>query len=500
MSRFHKFSDPNLLLECNDSGNPVAIRNKDGARSSIVSQYSSVSDLPPASQFGVGVAQVGNDLIVSNDSILSKFTARSSLTADRIAIDWKNGTFPADAGGASFAIDATEKYNGSAVAKCTFANSTTYNMAFSLTNYISLKDITRLSIPIKITCGESASGVGQSSGWFYLWLGTTGGKNIRLGVRFDSLPPGEWQTITWSNVDNGSVDGIVNSGSTATWSTLATEAINSITIVQVTGANSASYPVWLGPVIADSGYVQDKGLVSFVFDGCFDNQYTNLFPLLKEFGAPACLALTSGYIGTVGRATENQLDEMYQSGLIDMIHHTFANGKLNGYSNVTDWPTSFEICNDILAQWAYFKTKDWSRGIGYAVEAFGGNFTASITQTVQKKIKAAFKSAGVKCMRRSVSDYSRLNAVGYKPVEDNLQSVISSLSLVSTTTLGNVTALIDKAVSTKQHLVIHGHEVVSSGPTGNQITVDLMRQILQYTINHADLEIVKFTDVAKLYY
>jgi hypothetical protein len=461
--------------------------------------YNSVSDLPPASQFGVGVAIVQGELFTSNNSIVNKITARPSLIADRIAIDWKNGTFPADVGGASFAIDTTEKFNGSAVAKCTFANSATFSMAFSLTNYISLKDITRLSIPIKITCGESASGVGQSSGWFYLWLGTTGGKNIRLGARFDSFVPGEWHMLTWSNVDNGSVDGIVNSGSTATWSTLATEAINSITIVQVAGANAASYPVWLGPVIADSGHVQDKGLVSFVFDGNFDNQYTNLFPLLKEFGVPVCLALTSGYIGANGRTTESQLDEMYLAGY-DMIHHTFASGKLNGYSNTTDWPTSFEICNDILAQWNYFKSKGWDRGIGYAVEAFGGNFSPSITQAVQKKIKAAFKSAGVKTMRRSASDYSRLNAVGYKPVEDNLQSIISSLSLVSTTTLGNVTALVDKAVSTKQHLVIHGHEVVSGTPTGNQITINLMRQILQYVSNRSDLDVVKFTDVAKTYY
>lgn len=66
MTKFHKFSDPNLLIECDDAGNALRIRTDASKAASVLANYSSLSARPTAASFGVGQCQIRRDLYVSD--------------------------------------------------------------------------------------------------------------------------------------------------------------------------------------------------------------------------------------------------------------------------------------------------------------------------------------------------------------------------------------------------------------------------------------------------
>ena len=72
--------------------------------------------------------------------------------------------------------------------------------------------------------------------------------------------------------------------------------------------------------------------VMLTFDDGYEGNYTNLFPLLKEFNMKATIFVVSDEIGTEYRLTPYQIREMSDSGLVSVQSHTKSHARMNTLS------------------------------------------------------------------------------------------------------------------------------------------------------------------------
>ncbi len=379
--------------------------------------------------------------------------------------DWqKNGTLTLSAGtAATAALDTTVLLFGKPTLKCVFstAASDTFIATFTLTNPARLKNIKNIQIPILFTNNNaSANGnIGSSSAPFQVWLGTSNSKSIRIQCDFSNLQPGVWTTLAFSrnavSVITNAISELDASGVTVT----------TVKIVQATNNTAAnSYPVWVGEIQADASV--SKGYVSIVMDGIYSSQYTDLFPLLTQYGLKSALALTTYDVGGVGRMTLAQIQEMKNAGHVP-ISHTYDSSKSGGYGNATDWPTAADITDDLRSQWAYFDTQGWDEGIGFGVWGFSYGFVSTLSLARQQLVAAALRAGGMQAMRKSVPYNGEATAgclipLHRMPVDPLVLS--GAIQITSTHTFADVITCIDQAILTGSWAIITVHRSVTSSP------------------------------------
>lgn len=74
---------------------------------------------------------------------------------------------------------------------------------------------------------------------------------------------------------------------------------------------------------SDISHIDDyEKPVLLTFDDGYAGNYTNLFPLLKEFNMKATVFVITGMLGDENYLTEEQVKEMSDSGLVDIQSHT----------------------------------------------------------------------------------------------------------------------------------------------------------------------------------
>lgn len=366
--------------------------------------------------------------------------------------------------GDDIALDTAVTLDGLPTAKCTWSNaaSGTFLADFTFTNAISLAGFKTLQVPVKITCNETASGVGLNTAPFQIWLYLSGGGTARMQCDFANVPPGVWHTFSFSRE---SASGLVVFGGGATWASLDTETITKVRVVQATIAASVSYPVWIGGLRCDA---RARGCVSIVMDGCYISQYTILKPLLDAYNLKTSLAIVNSFIGSsASYMTAAQIDEMYDAGH-ECIHHTYDGTKQNGYVNATDWPSTAVIAADIKAGFSYFITQGWTRGLGKIVNAFANPFAKGTAQARQNLILDAMRAAGVQCSRASAALYTTQMSLGYKGVAPF--HVQGSIQITSTDTAAAIQTIIDQAETNGEWAVITVHRAVASGPGALEMT------------------------------
>ena len=78
--------------------------------------------------------------------------------------------------------------------------------------------------------------------------------------------------------------------------------------------------------------------VMLTFDDGYDDNYTELFPLLKKYNVKATIFVIVNDIGKRHKLTEAQIREMSDSGLVSIQSHTMSHGYLDEmYSERLHW-------------------------------------------------------------------------------------------------------------------------------------------------------------------
>ena len=69
--------------------------------------------------------------------------------------------------------------------------------------------------------------------------------------------------------------------------------------------------------------------VILTFDDGYDDNYTELFPLLQKYNAKATIFVIPKAIGTPHKMTAEQVQELSRSGLVSIQSHTYSHGNLS---------------------------------------------------------------------------------------------------------------------------------------------------------------------------
>lgn len=85
-------------------------------------------------------------------------------------------------------------------------------------------------------------------------------------------------------------------------------------------------PIWF----EDLAHVEDyEKPVILTFDDGYDDNYTELYPLLQKYQVKATVFVIASAVGGSHKATEEQVREMSDSGLVSIQSHTYNHGYLD---------------------------------------------------------------------------------------------------------------------------------------------------------------------------
>ena len=100
-------------------------------------------------------------------------------------------------------------------------------------------------------------------------------------------------------------------------------------------------------IFADAWRYSEKPSVMLTFDDGYVDNYTNMFPLLKKYGAKATVFLISSKIDTKGYLTCDMIREMSESGLVSFQCHT-ANHYNLSQIDVDTMRNEFKTASEII--------------------------------------------------------------------------------------------------------------------------------------------------------
>ena len=102
-------------------------------------------------------------------------------------------------------------------------------------------------------------------------------------------------------------------------------------------------------IFADEYRIHDGRSVVLTFDDGYADNYTTMFPILKENNACATIFLVEDLIGTNGYMTEDQIREMADSGLVHFGCHTKTHREIPELDEAT-LVGEFESCSKKVSE------------------------------------------------------------------------------------------------------------------------------------------------------
>lgn len=113
-------------------------------------------------------------------------------------------------------------------------------------------------------------------------------------------------------------------------------------------------------VTYDAMYYNAKGRPTVVptFDDIYDTIYTTVFPLFKTWGIVGSISVPIDYIGTTGKLTLNQLNELYASGW-DIFCDSTRDDSVTDLANTTNALLSINANRD------FYTVQGWDRAKNY---------------------------------------------------------------------------------------------------------------------------------------
>lgn len=141
----------------------------------------------------------------------------------------------------------------------------------------------------------------------------------------------------------------------------------------------------------DLKHVQDyKKPVLLTFDDGYDDNYTQLFPLLKKYNVKATIFVIGDAPGTPHKATSEQIREMSDSGLVSIQSHSYTHADLDslGYDDtVNELSWSKTVITRITGKEPYVlcypsgKFNDYTLQVGPEYYQFGIKMTGGLYNT-----------------------------------------------------------------------------------------------------------------------
>jgi len=130
-----------------------------------------------------------------------------------------------------------------------------------------------------------------------------------------------------------------------------------------------------------SGSIAPQDKVVLTFDDGYEDFYTDLFPLLKQYNAKATFYIVNDFIGKNDYLTEPQIREILASGLVEIGSHTLHHTDLR-------WLSGQEAADEILGS-----KSDLERRFSVPVTTFSYPAGSYWPKTVQRVRDAGFMAA-----------------------------------------------------------------------------------------------------------
>ena len=93
-----------------------------------------------------------------------------------------------------------------------------------------------------------------------------------------------------------------------------------------------------GPDLNGNEVEAEITIQALTLDDGYEDNYTNLFPLLKKYQAKATISVVTGSIGQPGILTADQIREMSDSGLVEFASHTVTHPHLTSLDDLPEMP------------------------------------------------------------------------------------------------------------------------------------------------------------------
>jgi hypothetical protein len=244
---------------------------------------------------------------------------------------------------------------------------------------------------------------------------------------------------------------------------------------QISANQNAGYTtdVVIGPLLYNAA---GRPTIVFTFDDCSDTQYSNVFPEFQSRGFPATIYAVKNSVGTGGRLTVANLQEMYAAGW-DVGTNTQADGPI----------TAFASDADCVADLAGVKSWLTANGMPRAV-----NHMALSNGAWSESRLAALQADGMITGRTTVSGdfYTRY---GFGD-----QAMTMAGQALAGQTLVALKAFVDKAILRGTNFVFYTH-AVSPGASGGNTDLTILTDLLDYIKTKTDAGLLDVLTISQLW-
>lgn len=223
-----------------------------------------------------------------------------------------------------------------------------------------------------------------------------------------------------------------------------------------------------------------RSRVIFSFDDSQGTHYSVAYPKLKAYGWPGTLYVCKNFVGTAGKLTIQQINEMYTAGW-DVGLNTTSD------VSITSFASDALLKDDILAARKYSADNNWWRGMNHMALSNGAWSEVRLQ---------ALESVGVKTARSVIP--GQLNArYGYL----SLAMTLPSQGANSSTTAQSVIDYINDQLLIGGDVRIHLHELIGDAdtPTATSWYATKFQTVLDYLKPLSDAGVLDVTTESAAY-
>jgi hypothetical protein len=320
-----------------------------------------------------------------------------------------------------------------------------------------------LKVKIKITNGAHLKA--DNTGLF-VYLGSNSMSKYFLWTPWNTqtqpyIPDGVWTELTLPFYDNAALYSATTGGNTpdrGAVTDIAIKVIDDGTGVPVTVS------VQKVSICSEPATAYPYGCLSFAFDDSYETTYTIAKPLMDAYGYHGTCYTLCNAIGQTGYLTTTEMDLMQDQGW-DISYHAY-NSTVHNVSGGFTGSGLPVIQKDFILGKAWLKSHGYH---GHSHGAFPGGYfkgaTGSDILTLAKKNFKAFRTI------------SSATLESYPPAHPHR---LRAYTVINTTALATLEAMIDDALAAKVWLIIVFHKLATTPSISTEFATADFTSLLAY--------------------